>query len=299
MGTNGAILEHKTFDNDTGCRIQQQDLDRREKNLVTLQKKITNDIALAQQERSNQNMSYTENMDCLSNALSDSMRKCHESESAVKDLHEQLEISTSQSQSDAKTLQIDTDSRVEKLKKRVMSAKNTLAESNRQHNEICQTMKEQSAGTVAPMTLEIKTLKTQLKKYEAEVYKLVKTNEANVNDHLDSKKKTAYANAANIAKVSQDLKSMYENDAKKENTRTQSIIEQHEDRLCRSQTESKSLVEKIKQYESKSNEGKGTDNELQRLCSMIVSSLPDHVKNQNIATQERIVNKVLQSMGQI
>ena len=105
------------------------------------------------------------------------------------------------------------------------------------------------------------------------------------------------ANAANIERVSNDMKIMYENDAHKESLRTQSIIQQLEDKSYQCQTESERLVKKIRQYESNSNGWKGRDTELKRICGMIVSSLPDNVNTQTIDKQQKFVNDVLQSLG--
>ena len=380
MGTNGTTQE-----DNAGCRIQQLDLDRREKKMATQQKKINADIALVEKERTKNNTSHIEKIDCLSSALSESTRKHLECESAIKDLHEQMENSAYQSQSDAKTLQIDMDSQVGNLKERLVIVKNALSESNSQHKEIYQEMEKKTEGTVAPMASEIQNLKMQLQKYEKEVYKLTKKNEASVQcnsnlktktayantvqidnmsrdlktkhqeeidklvkthdsvvkDHLDSTNKSVYANTANIDKLSQDLKNKhqeelkkllkqhealvkdhfdsnkksvcansaniermsndmkikYENDARKERLRTQSIIAQHQDKLCKCQTESERLVGKIRQYESNSNEWEGRDTELERICGMIVSSIPDNVKTQTIDIQQKFVTDVLQSMG--
>lgn len=336
MGTNGTTQEHNA-----GCRIQQLDLDRREKKMATQQKKINADIAFVEKERTKNNTSHIEKIDCLSSALSESTRKRLECESAIKDLHEQLENSAYQSQSDAKTLQIDMDSQVGNLKERLVISKNALSESNSQHKEIYQKMEKKTEGTVAPMASEIQNLKMQLQKYEKEVYKLTKKNEASVQcnsdlktktayantvqidkisrdlktkhqeeidklvkthdsvvkDHFDSNKKSVCANSANIERMSNDMKIKYENDARKERLRTQSMIEQHQDKLCKCQTESERLVGKIRQYGSNSKDWEGRDTELERICGMIVSSIPDNVKTQTIDVQQKFVTDVLQSMG--
>ena len=224
MGTNGTTQEHNA-----GCRIQQLDLDRREKKMAIQQKNINADIALVEKERTNTNTSYTETIDCLSNALSESTRKCLECESAIKDLHEQLENSTYQSQSDAKTLQVNMDSRVGNLKERLVLVKNALSESNSQNKEIYQEMKKQSEGTVAPMTFEIKSLKVQLQKYEKEVDKLVKQNEASVQCNSDLKTKTAIANTFQIDKMSRNLKTKHQEEIDKLMKTHDSIVKDHFD----------------------------------------------------------------------
>jgi hypothetical protein len=224
MGTNERTQEHHA-----GCRIQQLDLDRREKKMATQHEKINADIARIEQDRTNNNTSYIEKIDCLSTALSESTRKCFECESAVKDLHEQLENVTCQSQSDAKTLQGHMDSRVGNLKERLVLAKNALSGSNIRHEETCQEMKKQSKETVAPMTSEIKSLKMQLQKYEKEVCKLVKNNEANVQCYSDLQTKTSHENTVQMDKMSLNLKSKHQEDIDKLVKKHDAIVKDYVD----------------------------------------------------------------------
>ena len=196
--------------------MQQLDLDRREETLAKQQKIFTDGIVTAEKERDINKTSYTEDVDYLSNALSDSMSKCAECESEINDLHLKLEQAETKSHTDTEVLQLGMDSQVVKLQKKLLSVKHTLAQSNSQHEEMYQQLRDETTGSMAPMHQEIRDLRTQLKKSESEVYKLVRKNETNVQTHLEFEKKSASANAAKIDEVSQNLKSKYESNTKKE-----------------------------------------------------------------------------------
>jgi hypothetical protein len=166
------------------------------------------------------------------------------------------------------------------------------------HDSVVKDHLDSTNKSVYANTANIDKLSQDLKnKHQEELKKLLKQHEALVKDHFDSNKKSVCANSANIERMSNDMKIKYENDARKERLRTQSIIAQHQDKLCKCQTESERLVGKIRQYESNSNEWEGRDTELERICGMIVSSIPDNVKTQTIDIQQKFVTDVLQSMG--
>jgi hypothetical protein len=224
MGTNDNVINKENrvsvakdaSSNSTGCRMQQLDLDRREETLAKQQKIFTDGIVTAEKERDINKTSYTEDVDYLSNALSDSMSKCAECESEINDLHLKLKQAETKSHTDTEVLQLGMDSQVTKLQKKLLSVKHTLALSKSQHEEMYQQLRDETTGSMAPMHQEIRDLRTQLKKSESEVYKLVRKNETNVQTHLEFEKKSASANAAKIDEVFQNLKSRYESNTKNE-----------------------------------------------------------------------------------